>query len=156
MDVESHRPMWTCPRCGKSYVNRNNWHSCRVVDLDDLFRDRPNARRCFEALRAAIEADGGPVELSVSSTGIAFMTRVRFGGVAIRKDYVVARFWLKQQVESPRFVKVERYTGNDMGYSVAVRDPAEIDDELIGWYREARVIGDQRHPDQARYRMPKP
>jgi len=68
---ETHRPMWTCPRCGKSYVNRNNWHSCRVVDLEDLFRDRPNARRCFAALRAAIEADGGPVELSVGGSGVA-------------------------------------------------------------------------------------
>ena len=154
--VETHRPMWTCPRCGKSFVNRNNWHSCVVLDLDDAFRDRPNARRCFDALRAAVEADGGPVELSISKTGIGFMTRVRFAGAQVRKDHLLVAFWLKRQVDAPRFAKVERYTPNDFGYHVVVRDPSEIDDELLAWIREAREIGDQRHPTQRRYRVGRP
>ena len=149
--VETHRPMWTCPRCGKSFVNRNSWHSCVRLDLDDAFDGRPNARRCFDALRAAVEADG-PVELSISRTGIGFMTRVRFAGVQVRNDHLRVAFWLKHPIESPRFAKIERYSANDIGYFVVVRDPSEIDDELLGWIREAREIGDQRHPSQRRYR----
>ena len=30
----AQRPLWTCPRCGKSYVTRNMWHSCVIVPLE--------------------------------------------------------------------------------------------------------------------------
>ena len=23
-----HKPLWTCPKCGHSFVTRNIWHSC--------------------------------------------------------------------------------------------------------------------------------
>ena len=27
-------PMWTCPRCGRSFANRNQSHACGSLDLD--------------------------------------------------------------------------------------------------------------------------
>jgi Domain of unknown function (DUF5655) len=52
-------------------------------------------------------------------------------------------FWLKRQVESPRFVEVDFYGGRDWGYHLRIRDESQLDDELRDWLREARTVGDQ-------------
>src|SRR3712207_8277920 len=31
-------PMWTCPRCGRSFANRNQPHACGPLDLDRHLR----------------------------------------------------------------------------------------------------------------------
>ena len=73
----AQRPLWTCPRCGKSYVTRNMWHSCVVVPLESHFVGRPRARELYDAVL------------------------------------------------------------NRLG------DESQRDDELRGWLREARAVGDQ-------------
>jgi hypothetical protein len=136
------RPLWTCPRCGKSYVTRNMWHSCVVVPLESHFVDRPRARELYDAVLGFLEADG-PITVSVSKTRIEFMTRARFAGVSTRRDFIWLAFWLKREVESARFDKVESYGGRDWGYKIRVRDESQLDDELREWLREARTVGDQ-------------
>jgi hypothetical protein len=136
------RPLWTCPRCGKSYVTRNMWHSCVVVPLESHFVDRPRAQELYDAVLRFLEVDG-PITVSVSKTRIEFMTRARFAGVSVRRDFVWLAFWLKRQVDSPRFDKVESYGGRDWGYKLRIRYEAQLDDELRGWLREARTVGDQ-------------
>ncbi len=143
------RPLWTCPRCGKSYANRNNWHACVVVPLDAYFEDRPDARACFEAIRAAIEREG-PVTVTTSRTRIEFMTRVRFAGLTVRRRGVRLALWLKRDVESPRVARVEHYGPVDRGVLIDIATPDDVDDEVVALLREAREIGDQRLPEQRR------
>ena len=138
----AQRPLWTCPRCGKSYVTRNMWHSCVVVPLDSHFTGRPRSRELYYAVLRFVEADG-PVTVSVSKTRIEFMTRARFGGVRVMRDWLWFAFWLKRQVVSDRFDRVDFYGGRDWGYHLRIRDESQLDDELRGWLREARSVGDQ-------------
>jgi hypothetical protein len=138
------RPLWTCERCGKSFVTRNMYHSCTVVPLDSHFKDRPTALRLFETLRSAIE-ELGPVTVVPNKSGIAFMTRVRFGGVRVRKDYLLVSFWLKRRITSPRIVKYEEYGPHDFGYLFELREPDGIDLEVREWLREAWAVGRQDH-----------
>ena len=134
-------PLWTCPRCGKSYVTRNLWHSCVIVPLEQHFESRPAARDLFGALLSAMEREG-PVTISVSKTRIELMTRARFAGVQVRRDWLRLAFWLKREIDSPRFSRVDHY-GKDHVYQVELRDRAQLDAELMAWLREARTVGDQ-------------
>ena len=136
------RPLWTCPDCGKQYVTRNMWHSCVVVPLESHFVGRPRARELFDAYVAVLEREG-PVTISVSKTRIEIMTRARFTGAVVRRDYLRSSLWLKRRVDSPRFVKIEHFGGDDWGHYFAIRDEADIDDELVSLLREARKVGDQ-------------
>jgi hypothetical protein len=138
------RPLWTCPKCGKLFVTKNTYHSCTVVTLDEHFRDRPNAWRCFQAMRQVVE-EKGPVTLVLNKGGVGFMTRVRFAGAQVRKDYLRAGVWLKRKISSPRFVKTEQWGPRDFGYFFPIRDPADIDDEVRALLHEARAVGDQEH-----------
>jgi hypothetical protein len=137
-------PLWTCPKCGKQYVARNLWHSCVVVDLETHFVGKsPRARELFDAWLAAVETTG-PVTVSVSKTRIEFMTRARFTGAVVRRDYIKSALWLKRRVDWPRFTKIEHYGRNDWGHHFEIRDESDIDDELMALVREARLVGDQR------------
>lgn len=137
-----HRPLWTCPRCGKQYVTRNAWHSCVVVSLESHFEGKPRARELFDAFLAAVRSTG-PVTISVSKTRIEIMTRARFTGCQVRRDYLKAGLWLKRRVDSPRFTKVEYLGHSDWVYSFDIRDESDIDEELLTLLRESRAVGDQ-------------
>jgi hypothetical protein len=83
------------------------------------------------------------VTISVSKTRIEIMTRARFTGAVVRKDYLRASLWLKHRVDSLRFVKVEHFGGNDWGHTFEIRDESDIDAELMALLAEARKVGDQ-------------
>ena len=138
------RPLWTCPRCGNRFVSRNLWHSCVVVPIDDHFRGRPRARQLFDSYLTAVRSLG-PVTVVSSKSRIAFMTRVRFAGCQVRKDWLLAAFWLVRQVRSPRFSKVESLGPRIWLYHFPIRDESDIDDEMMAWMAEARLVGDQEH-----------
>jgi hypothetical protein len=138
----TERPLWTCPDCGKQYVTRNLWHSCVVVDLDTHFVGKPRARQLFDAWLAAVESTG-PVTVSISKTRIEFMTRARFTGAIVRRDYLKSALWLKRKADSPRFTKVEQLGKSDWLHHFEIHDESDIDDELMALVREARLVGDQ-------------
>jgi hypothetical protein len=119
------------------------WHSCVVVPIEQHFVNRPRARELYDAVVHFLEADG-PITVSVSKSRIELMTRARFAGVRVRRDWIWFSFWLKRQVESPRFDKVDVY-GHDWVYQLRLRDESQLDDELRHWLHEARTVGDQQY-----------
>jgi hypothetical protein len=125
-------------------VSRNLWHSCVSVSLDEHFRGRPRSRELFDAYLAAVRSLG-PITIVSSKTRIAFMTRVRFGGCQVRKDWLLAAFWLVREVRSPRFSKVETLGPKVWLYHFPIREKSDLDEEFMGWMAEARLIGDQQH-----------
>jgi hypothetical protein len=152
-DRDAMRPMWHCPECGKPFANRNSSHSCVRIPLDAHFVERPRARQLFDAFLAAVNATGDvPVDVIVSKGRIELMTRARFAGAVAHRDYIRIGFWLKRGLETDRF-RVEVYPPKDWVYRLDLRDEHQIDDELRALLREARIVGDQRHPSQARYRV---
>ena len=136
--------MWTCPRRGNQFVSRNLWHSCTVVPIDAHFEGRPHARELFDAYLAAAESFGAVTVVS-SKMRIAFMTRVRFAGCQVRKNWLLAHFWLVRRIESPRFTKVETLGPRVWLYSFTIRDESDIDAEVMTRMAEARLVGDQEH-----------
>jgi hypothetical protein len=129
-------------------VARLRPHPARVA-----LRRPAAARELFDAYRAAIDATGeAPVTVTVSKTRIEFVTRARFAGAIIHRDWVSAHFWLKHHVDDERFA-VEFLAPNNWVYRFDLRDEAQIDDVVRERLREARVVGDQRHPSQVRYRV---
>lgn len=150
------RPLWTCPRCGKQFVNPNSYHSCLNRPLEHHFGGKGKARELFDAFRAAIESTG-PVTLVSNKTTVGFMTRTRFAGCQPRKDYLSAAVWLKRRALSPRIRRVEQYGPHDFVLRFDIREASDIDDEILQLIAEARAVGDQRHEQQARrYRRRSP
>jgi hypothetical protein len=85
------------------------------------------------------------VTVSVSKTRIEFMTRARFTGAIVRRDYIKAALWLKREAHSRHFTKVESLGKQDWLHHFEIHDEADIDDELMALVREARTVGDQTY-----------
>lgn len=139
------RPLWTCPNCGQAFVSRNMNHSCSVHSLDEPFHGKPpEIRQLFDVVRLVVEA-AGPVTLVPYRDRINFMVRVRFAGAKPTRNWLDVDFWLTRRIESPRFRKVETLTPYTHIHTVRVTGPADVDDELAGWLREAYEVGCQHH-----------
>jgi len=147
---EAMRPMWQCPACGRRYANRNQYHSCTTMTVEQHLRDKTlRAVELYVALEAAAQ-ECGPIRVHAMKSRIAFITRMQFAGATLRKKYVVAALDLPYRVESPRFWKIDCYGPHSFGHYLRIHSVDEIDEELKGWLCEAYRVGQQAY--QPRYR----
>jgi hypothetical protein len=122
------------------------------VSVRDHLRGRPReVVAIYRELGRVVRSFGPGVRTVSSKTKTGWMARVRFAGVEFRRDHLVLSFWLKREISNPR-LRREHYGRSDWGYSLPVRSPVEVDDELTAWLREAYRVGRQEWPGASRAR----
>ena len=121
------------------------------MDQDVLyfFDSKPEALPLYEAFEQKVLFAVEGVNVKVQKTQIAFSNRHNFAFVSflpVRKAkerpevYIVVTFGLGYCVESPRIdTAVEPYPGR-WTHHVLISGEEEIDDELMGWVKEAAVF----------------
>jgi hypothetical protein len=113
------------------------------VSVRDHLRGRPReVVAIYRELGRVIRSFGPGVRTMSSKTRTGWMARVRFAGVEFRKDHLVLSFWLKREIRTPR-LRPAHYGRNDWVYSLPVRSPADVDEELTTWLHEAYLVGRQ-------------
>lgn len=139
------RPLWTCPRCGNEFVNRNQYHSCKRYDLDALFEGKsPGIRALYERFHEMVQRCG-PAKTLPYRDKVGYMVRVRFAGAIPAAKWLDVGFWLPHRIESARFRKIETIYPNVHLHLMRVTDPSELDEEVATWLAEAYEVGCQRH-----------
>ena len=139
------RPLWTCPKCGSEFVNKNQYHSCGRYTLSALFAGKPrHIKELFERFRKMVEACG-PVKVLPYRDRAGFMVRVRFAGAMPRTRWLDVGLWLPRRVEHPRFHKIETIYPNAHVHLLRLTDVTQLDDEVAGWITEAYLVGRQEH-----------
>jgi hypothetical protein len=122
------------------------WHSCVRVSVRDHLRGRPReVVAIYRELGRVVRSFGPGVRTVSSKTRTGWMARVRFAGVEFRRDHLVLSFWLKREITRARLRRAY-YGRSDWVYSLPVRSPSEIDEELTDWLREAYLVGRQEWP----------
>lgn len=144
MEVETS-DLWTCPECGKRFVTRNMSHSCGPHTVDQFMEGKgAQAWAYWNRLREMV-GQCGPYSLVANKTRLEFMVRVRFAGMdAVSERGMSMSFWLKEQIESPRFRKVAHYGGRDWVYYLRVSSLDELDEEIQAWLCRSYEVGCQR------------
>jgi hypothetical protein len=139
-------PLWACPRCGRSFAQRNQTHACaRLHDLDHHFAGKPREiRTLYDAFERAVKACG-PVTVLPEKTRIAFQVRMSFAQVSPRRAWLDGHLVLARRLEHPRFRRVETFSPRNHLHAFRIASPAELDREFRGWLREAYTVGAQEH-----------
>lgn len=141
----AERPLWTCPRCGNEFVNRNQYHACKRYDLDALFEGKPaHIRALYDRFHEMVR-QCGPAKVLPYRNKVGYMVRVRFAGAVPAARWLDVGFWLPRRIESPRFRKIETIYPNAHVHLLRVTDPSELDKEVAVWLAEAYEVGCQRH-----------
>lgn len=125
--------------------------------MDELtlrfFDSHPGALPLYETFETHVTDLVPDVRIKVQKTQISFYNRhlfacVSFARVRKKKDcpdcYIVVTFGLSHKAESPRIdIATEPYPDR-WTHHVLISDPAEIDDELMGWIKEAALFSDRK------------
>jgi hypothetical protein len=140
------RPLWACPRCGRTFANRNQTHTCAALgDLDRHFvGTEPAVRAAFDALVAAVRALG-PVEVLAEKSRIALHVRMSFAALMPRRRWLDGHLILARAVPSRRFRKVETYSPRNVLHAFRLTAPEEVDAEFRAFLAEAYEVGRQAH-----------
>ena len=118
-------------------------------DILFFFEKNPEALPLYEAFEKRVLSEIEGVTIRVGKTQISFANRHNFAFVSFLpvrrakerpKTYIVVTFGLDYRKGSPRIdAAVEPYP-NRWTHHVLIASPEEIDDELMGWVREASVF----------------
>ena len=118
-----------------------------------FFDRHPDALPLYEKFEKCVEDFVPEVRIKVQKTQISFYNRhmfacVSFARVRKKRDcpdcYIVVTFGLKHRAESPRIdIATEPYP-NRWTHHILISEPDEIDDELMGWIREAADFSDRK------------
>lgn len=140
------RKLWTCPKCGRQFVNRNMPHSCGHYSVKEFLNGKsPSAIALYKRFVALLR-DCGPVRLAPAKTRIGFQVRMIFAAVN-KLDHrgLDVHIVLTRRVESPRFRRIESLTTRCHVHHFRVAALSELDDEVKHWLQEAYRVGAQEH-----------
>jgi hypothetical protein len=145
------KPMWVCPRCGRTFANRNQVHTCaRLGDLDEHFaRSSPEVRAIFDRVRAAAEALG-PVEVLPERTRIALHARMSFAAFMPRRRWLAGHLVLARRVDSARFSQIQVISARNIVHQFRLDRRDDVDEQFAAWLAEAYQVGIQEHLPRSR------
>lgn len=119
------------------------------VDVLRFFDQNPEALSLYETFEKRVLEETGEIEIKVQKTQISFYHKHMFACVSFAKvrkakerpeTYIVVTFGLSHKVESPRIdVATEPYPGR-WTHHVLIASEEEIDEELLGWVKEAEAF----------------
>jgi Domain of unknown function (DUF5655) len=74
-------------------------------------------------------------------TSIHLVRTVGFAGAHPRKSYLILNLRTDSVLESPRIFKSEQVSKNRFHNEVKLTSPHDVDEELLGWLKEAYALG---------------
>ena len=139
------KELWECPKCGRTFANRNQTHSCAPLgDIDRHFvGSDPRVRAAFDRVLEVIAALGS-VEILPEKTRIALHARMSFAAFMPRRRWLNGHLVLARRVDSQRFSKIELFSPRNVLHAFTLRAPSEVDEEFRTWLAEAYDVGMQR------------
>lgn len=127
---------WRCPKCGRTFSRTGQPHSCSTVSLESHLPGGPQ-RALFERLLAEVNSKAGECEVLSLPCCIHLVGRYDFLAVLPRKKRLEIRFVLERELANPRVQRSARISKALYKHSVDVRTAEDVDEELLGWLREA-------------------
>jgi len=138
------RALWTCPRCGRTFANKNQSHTCAALgSVDAHFSGKdPVVRAAFDRVLAVL-APLGPVDVLAEKTRIALHARMSFAAFTPRRHWLDGHLVLARRAEHPRFRKVEVYSPRNVLHAFRLTSPSEVDESFAALVVEAYAVGQQ-------------
>lgn len=114
-----------------------------------FFDKHLDALPLYELFEQKLLSELGSADIKVQKTQISFSNKHNFAFVSflpVRKvkerpqTYIVITFGLGHRVESPRIDAATEPYPNRWTHHVLISEPEEIDEELMGWVKEAAAF----------------
>ena len=119
-----------------------------MISGDELFffNEKPAALPLYEAFVQRLFAEIADVTIKVQKTQISFSNKYNFAFISFLpvrkakerpKTYITVSFGLRYKKESPRIDAASEPYPNRWTHHMLISSEEELDDELMGWIKEA-------------------
>ena len=130
--------MWTCPRCGREFKNKNQAHSCKRIDREQLFDKRPpKLKTIYKKIVSFVKTLGEFKEETVPPDVIFFKTISTFLGVKVKATHLEVEFFLDHHENNPVVSKFLQTSAYRFAHVVPIDDLDEIDTQLKNWIKHS-------------------
>jgi len=141
--------MWTCPKCGHRFYNRNQSHSCGGCTVADFLKGKPEySIQLFNDFLAEYQKIG-PFYLHPVKTRVALLTKMRFCAInKIATDHIGIHLVLTQPFEhSLCFYKIDNLANRFFVHHARIYDHEDFTAELHYFMAMAYKVGNREHID---------
>ena len=140
------RPLWTCPKCSRQFINTNMPHSCGRYSVKRfLVGKSPHAISLYERFSELV-SKCGPVQIAPAKTRVGFQVRMIFAAVNKLSDRgLEAHVVLTRRLQGSRFTRIETMSPKCYVHHFRIESLSELDEELKSWLEEAYQVGTQKH-----------
>jgi len=129
--------MWICPECGRKFARNKQSHSCIEYNPEDLFIGKDQrVRDLYNAL--IIRLNGfGEIEVHSGKWNLTIRRLSTFLTVIIEKTHLTLVFISEEPIEEFPVYQNYHHTANRFSNSIKIESADEIDNQLMGWLRQA-------------------
>ena len=140
------RPLWTCPKCSRQFINTNMPHSCGRYSVQKFLAGKSQHAISLYEHFSTLVSDCGPVQIAPAKTRIGFQVRMIFAAVNKLSDHgLEAHVVLTRRLETPRIKRIETMTPKCYVNHFKLESLSDLDEEVKSWLREAYQVGTQEH-----------
>ena len=133
-------PLWTCPKCGAKFFQKNLWHSCERITVKGCLAGKPEKSvKLYHAFVKQIRKIG-PIIIHPVKTRML----VRFAG-SITKDYLKGALWLTESHANSTVYRVEKLLPKCHIHHFRLSRSSDTDAEFRPLLTLASVVGQRTH-----------
>jgi len=131
---------WICPECHKKFRNRNQWHSCHILTVEDhLAKKSINVQTTVMELLDEVQ-NFGPIEINPVKSTIQVKSGATFLSIKTKKDFVELEFQLGEKVEEFPIHRAVRVSGNRVLHFLFLQSPEDITEQVIKWIKSSYIM----------------
>ena len=138
--------MWTCPKCGHSFYNKNQSHSCGKYTVDDFLKGKTEESLDLFKFFLSEYKKIGDFQLHPVKTRIALLTKMRFCSInKIGKGYIDIHLVLTQPHNNLCFYRIDNLANRFFVHHAKIYSRKDISDELKRYMNLAYNTGNREH-----------
>lgn len=139
--------MWTCPKCGHKFYNRNQPHSCGKYSVDNFLEGKTEKAKDLFNYFLLVYKRIGDFELHPVKTRVALLTKMRFCSInKIGKDYIDVHFVLTEPYnDNLCFHRIDNLADKFFVHHLKIFNRSDINGEIRKFMKLAYNIGNRQH-----------
>ena len=129
--------MWICPECGRKFARNRQGHSCVRYDPELQFIGKSQKARDLYSLIIEKVQTFGEIDINPQKWDISIRRLTTFMSVMIEKDHLTLIFLSNRPIDDFPVFQSYHHSTYRWSNAVKIENPEEIDEQLIGWLKEA-------------------
>ena len=139
--------MWTCPKCGHNFYNKNQSHSCGSYTIENFLDNKTEKAIDLFCYFLSEYKKIGDFKLHPVKTRVALLTKMRFCSInKLGKDFINVHFVLTEPYnDNLCFYRIENLADRFFVHHIKIHNKTEINSEVRKFMKLAYNIGNRKH-----------